>query len=87
MNKEIYDITDLYEAVKINDELKEENHNLCKELERYKNIIDDIDKYIHYWNIRNIDEKTMLILNDILLIKNGMSDEVIRLKELKGSDN
>ena len=84
MNKEIYDITDLYEAVKINDELKKENHNLYKELERYKNIVDDIDKYIHYYKIEDIEEKTMLILNDILLIKNGMANEVVRLKELKG---
>ena len=54
-----------------------------KEIERLNNIINDIDRYIHNWNLEDIGEKTMLILNDILLIKNGMSDEVIRLK---GSD-
>ena len=54
-----------------------------KEIERLNNIIQDIETYIHIWNIEEIGEKTMLILNDILLIKNGMSDEVIRLK---GSD-
>ena len=54
-----------------------------KEIERLNNIINDIDRYIHNWRLEDIGEKTMLILNDILLIKNGMSDEVIRLK---GSD-
>ena len=54
-----------------------------KEIERLNNIINDIDRYIHNWKLEDIGEKTMLILNDILLIKNGMSDEVIRLK---GSD-
>ena len=57
--------------------------NKDKEIERLNNIINDIDTYIHLWKLDNINEKTMLILNDILLIKNGMSDEVIRLK---GSD-
>ena len=51
-----------------------------KEIERLNNIINDIDRYIHNWRLEDIGEKTMLILNDILLIKNGMSDEVIRLK-------
>jgi len=51
-----------------------------KEIERLNNIINDIDRYIHNWRLKDIGEKTMLILNDILLIKNGMSDEVIRLK-------
>jgi len=55
-----------------------------QELDKYKNIVDDIDKYIHYYKIEDIGEKTMLILNDILLIKNGMANEVVRLKELKG---
>ena len=54
-----------------------------KEIERLNNIINDIDRYIHNWKLEDIGEKTMLILNDILLIKNGMSNEVIRLK---GSD-
>ena len=53
------------------------------EIDRLNNITKDIETYIHLWNIEEIGEKTMLILNDILLIKNGMSDEVIRLK---GSD-
>lgn len=53
-----------------------------KEIERLNNIINDIEKYVHNWNIEEIGEKTMLILNDILLIKNGMRDEVIRLKEV-----
>ena len=53
-----------------------------EEIERLNNIINDIEKYVHNWNIEEIGEKTMLILNDILLIKNGMRDEVIRLKEV-----
>ena len=52
-----------------------------EEIERLNNIINDIDRYIHNWNLEDIGEKTMLILNDILLIKNGMSDEVVRLKD------
>ena len=56
---------------------------LQQEIDRLNKIIDDIDKYIHYWNNKNIDEKTMLILNDILLIKNNMGKEVVRLQELK----
>lgn len=50
---------------------------------RLKDILEKIDVYIHLWKINEIDEKTMLILNDILLIKNGQSNEVIRLQ---GSD-
>ena len=53
-----------------------------KEYIRLNNIIEDIDTYIHLWNLDDIGEKTMLILNDILLIKNGMRNEVVRL----GSD-
>ena len=52
-----------------------------KEIERLNNIIKDIETYIHLWKLEEIGEKTMLILNDILLIKNGMSDEVVRLKD------
>ena len=52
------------------------------EVERLNNIINDIDTYIHLWKLDDIGEKTMLILNDILLIKNGMKNEVVRL----GSD-
>lgn len=48
------------------------------------NILEKIEVYIHLWKIDEIDEKTMLILNDILLIKNGQENEVIRLQ---GSDN
>ena len=54
-----------------------------KEIERSNKILNDIDTYIHLWKIDDIGEKTMLILNDILLIKNGRSNEVIRLKENK----
>ena len=54
-----------------------------KEIERSNKIFNDIDTYIHLWKIDDIGEKTMLILNDILLIKNGRSNEVIRLKENK----
>lgn len=57
-----------------------ERNNFAKEIERLNNIMNDIDRYIHNWRLEDIGEKTMLILNDILLIKNGMSDEVIRLK-------
>ena len=66
-----------------NGNLYAENKELKEEIERLNNIIKDIETYIHLWNIEEIGEKTMLILNDILLIKNGMSDEFIRLK---GSD-
>lgn len=62
---------------------KEEANIIVNEIERLNNIINDIDRYIHNWKLEDVGEKTMLILNDILLIKNGMSDEVIRLK---GSD-
>ncbi len=60
--------------------------NREREIERLNNIINDIDIYIHLWKLDDIGEKTMLILNDILLIKNGMSDEVVRLKELIKSE-
>ena len=60
---------------------KEENEKQYQEIERLNNIIKDIETYIHLWNIEEIGEKTMLILNDILLIKNGMRNEVVRLKE------
>ena len=53
-----------------------------KEIERLNKIIEDIDTYIHLWKLDEINEKTMLILNDILLIKNGMSNLVVRLKEM-----
>ena len=61
-------------------EQREENDKLQEENTRLNNIINDIDRYIHNLKLEDIGEKTMLILNDILLIKNGMSDEVIRLK-------
>ena len=54
-----------------------------QELGQYKNILEDIDKYIHSFKIENIGEKTMLILNDILLIKNGLGKDVIRLNKIK----
>ena len=52
-----------------------------KEIEKLNEKINDIEKYIRYWNIKEIDETTMLILNDILLIINGNSDMVERLKK------
>ena len=55
--------------------LKEENEKLNK-------VIEDIDKYIHIFKIEDIGEKTMLILNDILLIKNGLGKDVVRLNKL-----
>lgn len=58
-----------------NIELKQENQKLNK-------IIEDIDKYIHIFKIEDIGEKTMLILNDILLIKNGLGKDVVRLNKL-----
>ena len=64
-------------------QLEKENREKDKEIERLNNIIKDIETYIHLWNIEEIGEKTMLILNDILLIKNGMRNEVVRLKENK----
>lgn len=67
----------MYQA---NIDLVDKNRYLQLEIERLNNIIDDIEKYIHKWKIEEIGEKTMLILNDILLIKNGMSDEVVRLE-------
>ena len=54
-----------------------------KEIERLNKLLEDIDTYIHLWKLEDIGEKTMLILNDILLIKNGMGNEVVRLN---GSD-
>lgn len=68
INKKVYD------APKI---IKEQQ----EEIERLNKILNDIDTYIHLWKINDIGEKTMLILNDILLIKHGRSNEVIRLKE------
>lgn len=53
------------------------------EIIRLNKTLEDIDTYIHLWKLEEIGEKTMLILNDILLIKNGMGNEVVRLK---GSD-
>lgn len=52
-----------------------------QEIERLNKTLEDIDTYIHLWELEEIGEKTMLILNDILLIKNGMSDKVVRLKD------
>lgn len=68
--------------VNANIDLVDENKMLKEEIERLNKILNDIDTYIHLWKIDDIGEKTMLILNDILLIKNGMRDEVIRLKEV-----
>lgn len=64
------------------EKIKKQINNLQEENERLNNIIENIDTYIHLWKLEEIGEKTMLILNDILLIKNGMSNEVIRLKEV-----
>ena len=61
--------------------LKDKVHDLHQEVDRLNKILERIDIYIHLWKIDEIDEKTMLILNDILLIKNGMKDEVVRLKK------
>ena len=89
MNKSFVEWLDYYENATKEDviqdmmldinSIKEKN----KEIERLNNIINDIETYIHLWNIEEIGEKTMLILNDILLIKNGMRNEVVRLKENK----
>lgn len=73
----------LNQADSKNLELIEEINNREDEIERLNNIIKDIETYIYLWNIEEIGEKTMLILNDILLIKNGMRNEVVRLKENK----
>ena len=69
--------------IESNTKLVEENKWLRLDKKNLTNIINDIEKYIGYWSKQNIDEKTMLILNDILLIKNGMSDRVERLKLYK----
>lgn len=53
-----------------------------KEYQKLNKIIEDIDKYIHIFKIEDIGEKTMLILNDILLIKNGLGKDVVRLNKL-----
>lgn len=63
------------------DRLKDTVHEQYFEIERLNKILEDIEKYIRTYKIKDITEKTMLVLNDILLIKNGMSSEVIRLKE------
>ena len=82
MNEEDYKIA--YENVMIaNKMLEKENQKLVK-------VIEDIDKYIHTFKIEDIGEKTMLILNDILLIKNGLGKDVVRLNkltELKGGSD
>ena len=62
---------------------KELIESLQQELDQYKNILEDIDKYIHSFKIEYIGEKTMLILNDILLIKNGLGKDVVRLNKMK----
>ena len=51
-----------------------------KEIERLEKQLNTIEKYIRTWKIEDINTKTMLILNDILLIKNGMEETVERLK-------
>ena len=53
-----------------------------KENQKLNKIIEDIDKYIHIFKIEDIGKKTMLILNDILLIKNGLGKDVVRLNKL-----
>ena len=58
-----------------------EKINAEQEIERLNKTLEDINTYIHLWKLDDIGEKTMLILNDILLIKNSMGDEVVRLKE------
>lgn len=87
MNKSYIEWLDYYENATKKDviqdmmldinSVKEKN----KEIERLNKLLENIDTYIHLWKLDDIGEKTMLILNDILLIKNGMSDEVVRLKE------
>ena len=76
------------EGTEFLDRLKDRVHEqqweideLKQEIERLNKTLEDIDTYIHLWKLEEIGEKTMLILNDILLIKNGMSDEVVRLKD------
>lgn len=59
---------------------RSERNKMFNEIEMLKKTLENIDTYIHLWTLDEISEKTMLILNDILLIKNGMSEEVIRLK-------
>lgn len=78
MNEELYDVTDLYEAVKINDELKEENHNLYKELERYKNIIDELENRMLLKINRHYNEKQYVICIA------DLEELYDKLKELKG---
>ena len=56
-----------------------------KENQKLNTVIEDIDKYIHIFKIEDIGEKTMLILNDILLIKNGLGKDVVRLNKLEES--
>lgn len=63
-------------------ELLKRNKNLQEENQKLNKIIEDIDKYIHIFKIEDIGEKTMLILNDILLIKNGLGKDVVRLNKL-----
>lgn len=69
------------QLMEINKEHQRINGELREEIERLNKTIEDIDTYIHLWKLNDIGEKTMLILNDILLIKNGMSDKVVRLKD------
>lgn len=46
MNEAIYDVTNLYEAVKVNDKLAKENHELYKKLNQYKNNWEELKKWI-----------------------------------------
>ena len=82
--KKLYTDTEL-ERERLNKELEKYKYSAdeLNEIERLNNIINDIDRYIHNFKLEDIGEKTMLILNDILLIKNGMGNEVVRLN---GSD-
>lgn len=81
-NYEVDDATRFVDNLKdrVHD-LYDKNEELKEEIQRLNKLLEDIDTYIHLWKLDDIGEKTMLILNDILLIKNGMSDEVVRLKD------
>jgi len=58
--------------------IKERIKALEEENTKLYDILDTIENYIRQYNTKELDAKTLCILNDILLIKNGI------IKELQG---
>ena len=91
MNEEIKEILDNLKTH--NDYYKNQEHNYAFP-DYYSLNYEDLDILLNYITnlqeenqklnkvIEDIGEKTMLILNDILLIKNGLGKDVVRLNKL-----